>query len=57
VRNELKNSILNSHLDFFPENLGAVSEEQQERFHQGIKEMAFHFFNALVEMLIGSVEC
>ena len=30
---------LNSHLDFFPENLGTVSEEQEERFHQDIKEM------------------
>jgi hypothetical protein len=26
-------------LEFLPENLGAVSEEQEERFHQGIKEM------------------
>jgi hypothetical protein len=30
---------LNSHLDFFPENLSAVGEEQGERFHQDIKEM------------------
>ena len=30
---------LNSHLDYFPENLGAVREEQGERFHQDIKEM------------------
>ncbi|GFW16200.1 protocadherin-like wing polarity protein stan [Trichonephila clavipes] len=30
---------LHSHLDYFPENLGAVSEEQGERFHQDIKEM------------------
>ncbi|GBM92998.1 hypothetical protein AVEN_161839-1 [Araneus ventricosus] len=30
---------LDSHLDYFPENLGAVSEEQSERFHQDIKEM------------------
>jgi hypothetical protein len=44
-------------LDIFPENLGAVSEEQGEHFHQGIKEMAFHFFNVLVETLTGSVEC
>jgi hypothetical protein len=29
----------NSHLHYFPENLGAVSEEQGERFHQAIKEM------------------
>ncbi|GFT81652.1 uncharacterized protein TNCV_3674661 [Trichonephila clavipes] len=28
-----------SHLDYFPENIGAVSEEQEERFHQDIKEM------------------
>jgi hypothetical protein len=26
-------------LDYFPENLGAVSKEQGERFHQDIKEM------------------
>ncbi|GBO11908.1 hypothetical protein AVEN_227220-1 [Araneus ventricosus] len=30
---------LDSHLDYFPENLGAVSEEQGERFHRDIKEM------------------
>ncbi|GFX11089.1 uncharacterized protein TNCV_4503041 [Trichonephila clavipes] len=30
---------LHSHLDYFPENLGAVSEKQGERFHQDIKEM------------------
>ena len=30
---------LNSHLNYFPENSGAVSEEQGERFHQDIKEM------------------
>ena len=30
---------LKSHLDYFPENLGVVSEEQGERFHQDIKEM------------------
>jgi hypothetical protein len=26
-------------LGFFPKNLGAVSEEQEEHFHQGIKEV------------------
>jgi hypothetical protein len=26
-------------LEFFPKNLGAVSEDQGERFHQDIKEM------------------
>lgn len=35
----LKVHFLQSHLDYFPENLGAVSEEQGERFHQDIKEM------------------
>ena len=35
----LKLHFLFSHLDQFPENLGAVSEEQGERFHQDIKEM------------------
>jgi len=30
---------LHSHLEWFPQNLGDVSEEQGERFHQDIKEM------------------
>lgn len=30
---------LHSHLDWFPENLDDVSEEQGKRFHQDIKEM------------------
>ncbi|GBM87484.1 hypothetical protein AVEN_21656-1 [Araneus ventricosus] len=35
----LKVHFLDSHLDYFPENLRAVSEEQGERFHQDINEM------------------
>jgi len=35
----LKLHFLASHLDYFSENLGAVNEEQGERFHQVIKEM------------------
>jgi hypothetical protein len=35
----LKVHFLNAYLDYFPENLGAVSEEQGERFHQVIKQM------------------
>jgi hypothetical protein len=35
----LKVHFLGSHLDFFPENLGAVSDEQGERFHQDIYNM------------------
>ncbi|GBL99877.1 hypothetical protein AVEN_267924-1 [Araneus ventricosus] len=35
----LKVYFLDSHLDYFPENLDAVSEEPGERFHQDIKGM------------------
>ena len=35
----IKLHYLFSHLDYFPENLGDVSEEQGEQFHQDIKIM------------------
>ena len=35
----LKIHFLHSHLDFFPDNLGAVSDEQGERFHQNILQI------------------
>ena len=35
----LKMHFLHSHIDFFPENLGAVSDEHGERFHQDISVM------------------
>jgi hypothetical protein len=35
----LKIHFLHSHLDFFPDNLGAVSDEHGERFHQDIASM------------------
>ncbi|ESO05370.1 hypothetical protein HELRODRAFT_171762 [Helobdella robusta] len=35
----LKIHLLDSHQDFFPENLGAVSDEHGERFHQDISVM------------------
>ena len=38
-RMSLKIHFLHSHLDFFPENMGSVSDEQGERFHQDIKCM------------------
>ena len=38
-RMSLKMHFLQSHLNFFPENLGAVSDEQGERFHQDIQVM------------------
>ena len=34
---------MHSHLDWFPENLGDVSEEQGERFHQDIKETEWRY--------------
>jgi hypothetical protein len=35
----LKIHFLESHLDFWPENLGEVSDEHGERFHQDIMTM------------------
>ena len=35
----IKVHYLHSHLDRFPENLGDLSEEQGERFHQDIRIM------------------
>jgi hypothetical protein len=35
----LKMHFLDSHLDFFPQNLGNVSDEHGERFHQDISTM------------------
>ena len=35
----LRVHFLNSHLYFFPENLGAVSDEHGQRFHQEISTM------------------
>ena len=37
--NSIKIHFLHLHLDVFPENLGAVSDEQCERFHKGVKNM------------------
>ena len=39
----IKLHFLNSHLDQFPDNLGAVSDEQGERFHQDLKIMEEHY--------------
>jgi hypothetical protein len=35
----IKLHFLNSQIDCFPENLGSLSEEQGERFHQDITEI------------------
>jgi hypothetical protein len=39
----LKVHFLDSHIDCFPENLGAVSDEQGERFQQDISNMEKRF--------------
>ena len=39
----LKMHFLHSHLDFFTENLGAVSNEHSEHFHQDILTMEQHY--------------
>jgi hypothetical protein len=36
----LEVNFLDSHLGFFPENIGAVSDEHGKRFHQEISTMA-----------------
>ena len=38
-RMSIKLHFLDSHMDYFPENLWAYSEEQGERFHQDICRM------------------
>ena len=35
----IKMHFLSSHLDYFPDNWGDLSEEQGERFHQDIRVM------------------
>ena len=35
----IKMHFLSSHLDYFPDNCGDLSEEQGERFHQDIRVM------------------
>ena len=42
-RISLKIHFLHSHLNFFPPNLGAVSDEHGERFHQDITKMESHY--------------
>ncbi|UYV69537.1 hypothetical protein LAZ67_6003922 [Cordylochernes scorpioides] len=39
----LKIYFLDSHLDFFPDNLSAVSDERGERFHQDISSMEMRY--------------
>ena len=49
----LKMHCLNSHFNFFPENLGAVNDEQGERFHQDIKAMEVRYQGFWNEGMMG----
>ena len=39
ARMSIKIHFLNSHLNYFPDNCGDYSEDQGERFHQGVATM------------------
>ena len=46
-----------SHLEYFPENLGALSEEQGERFHQDIKIIKNRYFRWKINMITDYCWC
>ena len=48
----LKLHFLYSHLDFFPANLGQISDEQGERFHQYIRTMVTRYRNLSNESMM-----
>ena len=47
----IKVHFLFSHLDRFPDNLGGVSDEQDERFHQDIEVMEERYLGICVNMM------
>ena len=49
----LKMHFLHSHLRFFPKNLGAVSDEEGERFHQDIMTMEKRYQGFWNESMMG----
>ena len=52
-RMSLKLNFLHSHLDFFRDNLGNVSEEHGERFHQDIQVMEKRYQGRWDEAMMG----
>ena len=50
----LKAHFLHSHLDFFPANLGAVSDEQGEPFDQDIQAMEARYQGFWNEGMMGN---
>lgn len=53
ARMSLKIHFLHSHLDFFPDNLGAVSDENGERFHRDLKLMEQRYQGWWDENMLG----
>lgn len=53
VNMSLKIHFLHSHLDFFPNNLGDVSDEHGERFHQEMKSMEQNYQGFWDERMMG----
>lgn len=49
----LKMHFLKSHIDFFPENLGDVSDEHGERFHQDISNIEDRFNGRYTPQMLG----
>lgn len=49
----LKLHFFDSHLDFFPDNMGDVSDEQGERFHQDIASMEQRYQGRWDEAMMG----
>ncbi|XP_053968184.1 uncharacterized protein LOC128869635 [Anastrepha ludens] len=56
ARMSLKMHLLHSHLDFFPPNLGAESDEQCERFHQDIATIDDDCDNCWMQLREDSVQ-
>ena len=52
ARISLKIHFLHSHLDFFPLDMGKISNEHGERFHQEIKEMENLYHGRVVKNIL-----
>lgn len=53
ARMSLKLHFLHSHIDFFPDNLGSVSDEHGERFHQDIAVMEQRYSGKYTPSMMG----
>jgi len=53
VNMSLKIHFLKCHLDFFPQDLGKISDEHGERFHQTIKTIENRYLGRADERMMG----